>query len=258
MPPKLAGRPGLKKPPPAPASSSAAGNAAILIGLQFFFRALTFIGNQALVRVLSPKLLGISTQLEVYSITVLFLAREALRVAIQRQADTADNVSRKNDEKVPKDLVDGRTAAGRTQSIVNMAYISVALGFVFSIGLGWIKIWQTDASVLSVPYFVTSLSTYTIAALLELAAEPCWVVVQHKQKFDIRAKAESMATVFKCIITCGSAFWADWQGINIGVLPFALGQLIYACMLLVVYYLFVQDMASFGHFSLWIKKIYSP
>src|SRR5271155_2596960 len=61
--------------------STSAGGATLLIGLQVGSRALTFIVNQILLRYLSPEILGISTQLEVYSISVLFFARESLRVA---------------------------------------------------------------------------------------------------------------------------------------------------------------------------------
>jgi oligosaccharide translocation protein RFT1 len=255
MPSQLTNHRAPKKPPP---STSSALGAVLLIAQQFGSRALTFIVNQVLLRYLSPDLLGISTQLEVYSITVLFFARESLRVAIQRQADIKDDGKKKYDERLPESHVDGRTAAGRTQAIVNLAYVSIAIGFSLSIIIGWLYLSTADHNVSSTPYFIEALSLYSLSALVELLAEPCYVVVQQKSRFSIRASAESMATVFRCIVTCGSAIWASRQGLNIGVLPFALGQAIYAAQLLSVYYLSVWDIATIGGFSLLIKKIYSP
>jgi oligosaccharide translocation protein RFT1 len=238
-------------------SSPSALGAIWLIASQFQSRFLTFGVNQVLLSYLTPDLLGISTQLEVYSITVLFFARESFRVAIQRQADTSDKGLKKNDEKIPEDHVDGRTTAGRTQAIVNLAYLSIIIGCVLSIFLGWLYIYTVDLGVSSTPYFSEALGLYAFAAIVELFAEPCYVVVLQKSRFSIRASAEAMATIFRCVLTCGLAIWSSKQGMNLGVLPFAAGQFLYAAQLLSVYYLSVSDIARVGGFSLVIKKIYS-
>ncbi|KAH7356562.1 Rft protein-domain-containing protein [Rhexocercosporidium sp. MPI-PUGE-AT-0058] len=246
-----------------PASSSAVG-AALLIGQQFGSRGLTFIVNQVLLRYLSPELLGVSTQLEVYSITVLFFARESLRVAIQRQPDTADDASEKKarnqNERIPRGHVDATTAAGRTQAIVNLSYVSIYLGVIFAFAVGWLYIYTLSAGdpiVLQTPYFKEALKLYGLAAVLELLAEPCYVVVQQKSRFGIRASAELIATVLRCLVTCGSAIWASRTGRDIGVLPFALGQGMYAVSLSLIYYLNVWDIASKSGFSLLVKRIHS-
>lgn len=251
-----------KKQPPA--SSSSAIGALLLISQQFGSRGLTFIVNQILLRYLSPELLGISTQLEVYSITVLFFARESLRVALQRQPDTPDSASdsKKDAEnkKIPNGHVDARTAAGRTQAIVNLSYVSIYLGVVFAFFVGWLYIYSLaagDPIVLETPYFSEALKLYGLAAIWELLAEPCYVVVQHKSRFSIRASAELVATVLRCLVTCGSAIWASRAGRDIGVLPFALGQGMYAVSLSFVYYLKVWGIASEEGFSLILKRIYS-
>ncbi|KAH7407841.1 Rft protein-domain-containing protein [Cadophora sp. MPI-SDFR-AT-0126] len=247
--------------PKAQGSTSSAVGAVLLIGQQFGSRGLTFIVNQVLLRYLSPELLGVSTQLEVYSITVLFFARESLRVAIQRQPDTVDEPSdKKSDEKIPKGHVDARTAAGRTQAIVNLSYVSVCLGVIFAFGVGWLYVSTLSAGdpiVLQTPYFRRALKIYGLAAVLELLTEPCYVVVQQKSRFGIRASAELAATVLRCLVTCGSAIWASRGERDIGVLPFALGQAMYAVSLSLVYYLSVWDIASRGEFSLLAKRIYS-
>ncbi|KAE8454068.1 hypothetical protein EG329_007846 [Mollisiaceae sp. DMI_Dod_QoI] len=212
-----------------PKSTSSAIGAALLIAQQFGSRGLTFVVNQILLRYLSPELLGISTQLEVYSITVLFFARESLRVAIQRQADTEDVYTQTDDEKrkIPSGHVDASTSAGRTQTIVNLSYVSVYLGALFAVIVALLYTWSLsagDPAVLATPYFPAALKLYGLAAFWELLAEPCYVVVQHKSRFGIRASAEMIATVLRCLVTCGSAIWAAQTGRDIGVLPFALGQ----------------------------------
>jgi oligosaccharide translocation protein RFT1 len=240
-----------------PVLSRSAVGAALLISLQLCSRILTFIVNQVFIRFLSPELLGISTQLELYSITVLFFARESLRVAIQRQADTIDAVS-KETEKVPKGHVDERTAAGRSQAIVNLAYISISLGVAFAFGFAWLYLHTTpsqDPTVLESPYFRESLSIYGLAAIWELLAEPCYVIAQQKARFEVRAVAESTATALRCLMTCGSALWASQVGMDIGVLPFALGQGIYALSLSIVYYWKVWGISSANGFSLMAAPI---
>jgi oligosaccharide translocation protein RFT1 len=231
--------------------------AALLIGLQFLSRALTFIVNQVLLRYLAPELLGISTQLELYSITVLFFARESLRGAIQRQGNTIDDAS-KDKEKVPKGHVDAASVAGQSQSIVNIAYISISLGIVFACGFACLYIRSTpaqDPAVLETPYFRESLIVYGLAAIWELLAEPCCVIVQHRARFEVRARAESAATVLRCLITCGCAIWASRAGMDLGVLPFALGQGVYALVLSAVYYWKIRSISSTNGFSLLPTRI---
>jgi oligosaccharide translocation protein RFT1 len=221
---------------------------------------LTFIVNQVLLRYLSPELLGISTQLELYSITVLFFARESLRVAIQRQSDTADDVSNGDRKRAPKGHVDARTAAGRSQAIVNLAYLSLGLGIIFAFGFAWLYLHTTpaqDPSVLETPYIRESLIIYGLAAVWELMSEPCYVVAQQKARFEVRAAAESTATVLRCFVTCGSAIWASRRGMDIGVLPFALGQGVYAVSLSIVYYKKLWSISLANGFSLIATRIYS-
>jgi oligosaccharide translocation protein RFT1 len=235
-----------------PAISRSAIGAALLISLQFSSRILTFVVNQVLLRYLSPELLGISTQLELYSITVLFFARESLRIAIQRQADTKDD-DFENSDKSDRSHVDARTAAGRSQAIVNLAYISIGLGAVFASGFAWLYLHTTPAQnpfVLETPYVRESLFIYGFAAIGELLAEPCYVIAQQKARFEVRASAESTATVLRCLMTCGCAILASRMGRDIGVLPFALGQGIYALSLTIVYYWKFRTTSSTSGFSL--------
>jgi oligosaccharide translocation protein RFT1 len=230
--------------------TKSAEGATFLIVLQVSSRALTFVVNQLLLRYLSPELLGISTQLEVYSISVLFFARESLRVAIQRQNDA--NVENQRQRSGPKTNDERGLAARKTQEVVNLAYISISLGLFFALVLAWayLQSLRSDPSILETPYFKQALQLYGIAAFLELLAEPCFIVVQQKSEYRIRAAAESFATVSRCLVTCGSAILAARNGTDIGVLPFAIGQCTYGLSLLFVYYRNVSAIAIAGGFSL--------
>ncbi|UKZ50416.1 hypothetical protein TrVGV298_004678 [Trichoderma virens] len=233
---------------PASANSSSPSvikGASLLIILQVASRLITFIANQLLLRFLTAPLLALSTQLEVYYLSVLFFARESLRVAIQRQgiagaANTEDGVA----------ADEAAVARREGQAVVNLGYIAVALGSIVSVALGWMYLASAPATTLQTPWLVESLWLYGIAAMVELLSEPCFVLMQTRLQFGTRATAESIATFLRCIVVFGSAVWASQQSLDIGVLPFALGQLSYGVSLLLVYFAAGYRLALGTGFSL--------
>ncbi|KAI1467757.1 Rft-1-domain-containing protein [Daldinia caldariorum] len=234
-----------------PKQGSAVHGASLLIILQIASRAVTFVANQLLLRFLTAQLLGVSTQLEVYYISVLFFARESLRVAIQRQespssasnstSDSTDNHSRAENVR-------------DSQSVVNIAHISLLLGLGASAGLGWAYLSYVDVATASTPYLDVSLRIYAVAAIVELLSEPAFVILQYRLRFGPRAAAESVATFLRCLITFGAANWAWKKGLEIGVLPFALGQLAYGTGLLAVYAWYGARLASDEGFSVFLRQ----
>jgi len=209
--------------------SASAKGATFLILLQVASRALTFAVNQVLLRFLSPELLGVSAQLELFSISVLYFARESLRVALQRQAHG-------------------------TQAVINLSYLAVFFGtpLAYLLALLWLR-----SDTPNVPYFVEALIVYCLATFLELLSEPSFSAVQQKLLYKVRASAESSATLLRCVGTCGSAMLASQAGLDIGVLPFAIGQLAYALALLVVYAYKTWPVAKADGFSLFPEKVSS-
>ncbi|KAJ4404998.1 Oligosaccharide translocation protein rft1 [Didymella pomorum] len=207
--------------------SASAKGATFLILLQVASRALTFVVNQVLLRFLSPELLGVSAQLELFSISVLYFARESLRVALQRQAHG-------------------------TQAVVNLSYLAVITGLPLTFALAhlWLR-----SDTPKVPYFVEALGLYCIATIIELLTEPFFSAVQQKLLYKVRASAESSATLIRCFGTCGSAILANYVGVDIGVLPFAFGQLAYALGLLVVYFTNMRSVARSEQFALLPKQL---
>lgn len=239
----------------------------LLIALQFLSRAITFIANQLLLRFLTAQLLGIATHLEVYYLSVLFFARESLRVAIQRQGnvgngvdDEGDNQDQKStkpneDEKNSKPASKSKMNAGEssassspssnapgsaaaTQAIINLGYLAPLLGAPIALLLGaaYTKNLSPD-TLAATPHLRASLHIYALAALLELLSEPAFVLTQSRLQFAARARAEGLATLAKCAVTLATAVWAAHHGggVSLGALPFALGQMAFGVVLLGVY-----------------------
>ncbi|KAL6408820.1 oligosaccharidyl-lipid flippase [Ilyonectria robusta] len=232
--------------PPPPATPSMLKGASLLIILQLASRLVTFVANQLLLRFLTAPLLGLSTQLEVYYLSVLFFARESLRVAIQRQGAGGED----------KDGDDGAAAARKeSQAVVNLGYLAIALGSVVSLGLGWMYLTYATETTLTTPYLVHSLYLYGLAAMVELLSEPCFVLMTMRLQFGTRAAAESIATFLRCLVVFGSAVWASKQQLDLGVLPFALGQMTYGGALLVVYLVSGYRLASSMGFSIFPKPV---
>ncbi|KAK1248913.1 hypothetical protein MKX08_007133 [Trichoderma sp. CBMAI-0020] len=242
------------RPPAQPQTSSPSviKGASLLIILQVASRLVTFVANQLLLRFLTAPLLALSTQLEVFYLSVLFFARESLRVAIQRQG-IAVAANTNGDE------TDDAAAAARQegQAVVNLGYLAVGLGSIVSVALGWMYLASASADTLQTPWLVESLWLYGIAAMVELMSEPCFVLMQTRLQFGTRATAESIATFLRCTVVFGSAVWASRNGLDIGVLPFALGQLSYGISLLAVYLVSGYRLALKTGFSLLPKQLAS-
>jgi oligosaccharide translocation protein RFT1 len=171
--------------------------------------------NQLLLRYLSPALLGISVQLELLTISILYFSRESLRNALQRQSSGVEEL---------------RIA---TQSIINLSLLTLPLGVAFSAVLAWGYVAGSEA--LELPYGAISVALYVLATMLELASEPGFALTQMRLWYKLRAGAESAAAFTRCALTCGITVWASRCGLVLGPLPFAVGQVGYGAVLLAVY-----------------------
>lgn len=233
--------------------------ASLLILLQVVSRAITFIANQVLLRFLTAELLGISTQLEVYYLSILFFARESLRVAIQRQGSTSADPAQDKPSKESSDRTQGtesRSDADSTQAVVNLGYIAIPLGLVTAAVLGQLYLTSVpEATLRSTPHLDRSVRLVALASVLELLSEPAFVVLSSRLRFGARAAAESAGTFAKCAVTLGSAVWASRRGLETGVLPFALGQAAYGAALLATYVLRGGALARDEGFSLLPRRI---
>lgn len=210
--------------------SASAEGAKFLILLQVSSRLLTFAVNQLLLRYLSPALLGLSVQLELLTISILYFSRESLRNALQRQASGA-------------------------QSVVNMSLLALPLGIVFSAALAWVYVRSAPPAVAALPWFRESVALYVLATMLELASEPGFAVAQMRLRYKLRAGAESSAAFVRCVLTCAGTVWAAGRGIEVGPLPFAVGQLGYGAVLLAVYGVETARVARKEGFAVGLRRI---
>lgn len=229
--------------------------ATYLILLQIGSRALTFLVNQVLLRFLSPELLGISTQLELYSISVLFFARESLRVALQRQDEDPPVEVAKERIFPSKSAPIHKKQDRKIQEVVNISYIAIGLGVPLAIIFAALYVRNADTLVLTTPAIKASVNLCILATVLELFNEPCFAVGQQEMLYGIRALAETLATFTRCLLTCGTAVWASRTNTPLGALPFAIGQLGYALVLNIVYLARLPRSGSGASFSLLIRPI---
>lgn len=229
-----------------------------LVAIQVISRALTFAANQVLLRHLSPEILGISTQLELYSVSTLYFSRESLRMAIQRQPLSLSGAAKEeSDEHHAKRMVpdDGKVDSIASQSVVNVSYISLGLGtpLVMIFAACYLHVAQEEVS--ESPFFRTSLAIVGIASVLELATEPFFAVVQQRMLYKMRAAVETTAACTKSLLTCGISIWATWASLDIGVLPFALGYLAYSIALFCGYLATMPQVSREKHFSFFLTPI---
>jgi oligosaccharide translocation protein RFT1 len=200
--------------------SASASSAKYLVLLQVASRLLTFGVNQLLLRYLNPSLLGLSVQLELLTTSILYFSRESLRNALQRNSSADSTV------------------------VANLALLTLPLGVVFSavLGVGYWGMGQAEV----VEYWTQSVALFVVATLLELAAEPAFAVAQMGMRVKVRAAAESAAAMARCGLTCGVTIWAARTGRELGALPFAIGQVGYGGVLLLVYTVRIGREVHFG------------
>lgn len=223
-----------------------AGGTIYLIIIQLASRALTFAGNQFVLRYLSPELLGIAVQLELYSVSVLYFSRESLRVALQR-------LPLGKNGPVPAKGKPASTLLGRqTQLVVNLSFLAISLGIPLTVSLGWLY-YEGQSSNIQIrdsPYFRLSFRFYALATLIELLSEPCFVVIQERLLYKARAGSETTAAISKCAATCLVAFLAGGIHLEPSVLPFAIGQTVYATVLASGYFATVLPLSRQDGFSM--------
>ena len=229
--------------------SSTSGGTLYLILIQVASRAFTFAGNQFLFRFLSPQLLGIAVQLELFSVSVLYFSRESLRVALQRQP--AQSAEKPKDE----DKETKSTKALQSQTIVNVSYLTIALGSVLTLSFGYLWFGQADTEVLQSPYFSTCLLLYGFATFAELLSEPSFVIIQQDLLYKSRARAETWAVILKCMTACCTAVLGQHLEWKPSVLPFAVGQCTYAVSIWAFYLASVSQSTTSEGYSMLLKPI---
>lgn len=242
--------------------SKSVKGASFLILLQIGCRALAFIVNQILLRFLSPHILGLAAQLELFSVSTLYFARESLRNALQHKPndDEQKKSSQGNggEEKKSSDKVAvsyGTTR--RVQEVVNLSHAAIAIGLPLTVAFTWLYLRKADIAALESHHLRSSLYTYALATIIELLNEPAFNVARHEMMYATRASAEFLAFFMRALISCSISIWVGMSDRNLGVLPFAVGQLGYAVTLNVLYFSNVYPVCAQNAVSLLTKPIAS-
>ena len=230
--------------------ASCAGGTLYLIFTQVASRGLTFIGNQILLRYLSPTLLGIAVQLELVSVTIMYFARESLRTAMQRQPAASSSAAEKGEQK--------QELQRQSQTGVNLSYLGVGLGLIIALvsSLWYLRV--ADIEVLQSPHFKEAFYVYGAATMTELCAEPLFVVIQQHSLYKQRARAETSGAIARCLFACATAYIASRKGLPSSVLPFAVGQLAYSVVLFAFYFQAARQPAREQDFGLVPHTITAP
>lgn len=227
-------------------TAQAGGGALQLIAAQLLSRGLTFAGNQILLRYLSPNHLGLSIQLEALSVSILYTARESLRVALQRK---------------PLNDASSETTSARKaelQAAANLAYIAILTGLSLGVFFGTGYLSQASAEVLRSRDFRLAFRCYAIATLLELCSEPAFIVIQQSSLFSTRARVETIAATTRCLSACLTTMLMLKWSQPLSVLPFAVAQLFYAASLLFTYLHAATGVVRANGSSLFPRRLPKP
>ncbi|KAK7035777.1 Rft protein-domain-containing protein [Favolaschia claudopus] len=187
-----------------------------LIGLQVLSRGVTFLLNRALLGIASPGAYGTAAiQFELISSTILFLSREGVRNALLRV----------------KPAQDGSWSSG------NLSFLPIVMGIPLALAttVGYAQFAAQETKMQ--PGFYNALGLYSLAAVLELCCEPMHNQAMAESKTHIRVSAEGMGVTLKTCVTYAVLLYDSAAKLDgrLALLAFALGQLSYSLVLLLVY-----------------------
>lgn len=209
-------------------------------GAQLFARLATFALNQLLVRRLSAANLGAGSQVELAATSMLALGRDGVRISSQRRAGAPRGSAQFTTLAYPR----YETRRGMLQETVNLGWLSMLAGTLFTAMLTTALLRRGSWPALAV--------TLTAAACgVELASEPCFLLLQRDLQLRVRARAEGLASVARVATVALTA-------LALGTPPFvafALGQLVYAGMLAGVYFAYAAPAARREGCSLFPRRI---
>ncbi|KAI3464774.1 hypothetical protein Pfo_021437 [Paulownia fortunei] len=171
-----------------PADGGAAANLPrtfkYLLATQFLSRGIPFIFNSWIVRHLSEEDYALyAVQFHLFVTCVLFLSREGFRRACMR-ADISDGAS---------------ATAANAAKLLKVAWMTLPLGILVTLAACLFVFWWQGLSYSS-PY-AQAILINGFACLLELLAEPFYILSQNLVLLRLRLVVETAATLSRCIVT---------------------------------------------------------
>lgn len=205
-----------------------------LMLLQLLARLLTFTLNMLLYRIaLLPSTVGrVQIQLDLTHQTLLFGAREGIRMALLRYKSTSSQPSPSPNTALSSkkgDLASAPTSTTpqtdgapplSTQGLINLAWIPLFIGFFLTLlyyiyhrsSYFYHPFTVAAEKVDDNDYMTTATIYYLISACVELAVEPAHALLTHHLLFAARSAVEGAAVLIKCLAT----FSLTWIALNQG------------------------------------------
>ena len=197
------------------ALKSSVRGAAYIFSQQLVIRIVSFVGNIYINRRSPFGLLGTLNDMELFHSTLLFFARETIRMALLRNP-----------------------LAGSKQDIqilVNMAFLPIfgllALCPVFAFIFYNFGYYFSDTNL---QYRMIYLM-YFVASALELAAEPWYIYFQFQLLYRIRVNIEGFAFSIQSGFTLASFLLFNNQSIYRGLIIYGIAHILYSSVLLICY-----------------------
>lgn len=200
---------------------------------QLCSRLITFLLNALVIRLTSPRVLGIAiVKLELLYNATVFLSREGIRLALLRYTSS------------------GQDEQSWLKSLVHMSWLALPLSLpvLMLLGLAYGLSVPTDIAAAGLSWnYAIALVVYGLGAVVELAAEPCYMLFVHKKQVKLRIRAESIALIFRtvallflCILLSRHGGLSDLQ---MGLIAFPIGQVVYFSSLFVVLWIGFKQVA---------------
>ncbi|CAN1180471.1 Protein RFT1 homolog [Linum perenne] len=172
-----------------------------LLATQLLSRGIPFIFNSWLVRYLTAEDYAVyAVQFQLFVTCVLFLSREGFRRACMRADMKSDEIS-------PEDYA---------AKILKVAWMSLPLGIVITAAACAFVFWWQGLSFSD--SYGQAILINGCACMLELLAEPLYILSQNMLLLELRLVVESAATLFRCLTMIGSVADYDKQLSNMCML----------------------------------------
>ncbi len=203
-------------------------NVGSLMLFQLATRLLTFIMNTIVIRYTSPTVLGLSSvKLELFMNTVLYLARDGVRMALVRYP--------------PMDKKKRQSRKEWMRGFINTSWLSIFIGSFVSILLTGVYLRWPPTEIASDPIvysqFIISVAIYILSSLLELVVEPiiAWMVFQQQSKRRMAIEMQSLIVRIAVVIGYFFKRSNDENDIFAGLKAFSYGQLAKSMVIVVGY-----------------------
>ncbi|ESQ40699.1 hypothetical protein EUTSA_v10013248mg [Eutrema salsugineum] len=187
-----------------------------LLATQFLSRGIPFIFNSWIVRHLTEEDYALyAVQFHLFVTCVLFLSREGFRRACLRADINSDGLVSKND----------------VTKLLKVAWVTFPLGIAITIAACIFVLWWQNLSYSDT--YAQAILIHGFACVLELMAEPLYILSQTLMLLKLRLVVETVATFSRCVTLC--FLIVKQTNMEKGII-FALSQVAYGGSLFIGYW----------------------